>query len=285
VSRSPSDGTSFIRRIGTRLGASFAALVLVIAGLAAFGIRTLSTMDTEQRQSERLSSGAFGALRLGDAKRQQRVCMAEYAVDQDPDDVEKYDLEQANALKYRDQVLRDVSNAQVRKLMTEVDALDQRQKALWVGQIIPQINRGDADGAQPKLEQVEELISQQIDVVNKMNDVLAKEVATQADHVRSDNHRLQTLFWGAGSLAVLIAIVLAFLVTQSIVRPIRRLKVVSDRVAEGDIEGLEVDTSGRDEVAELAGSLNNVVAAFEVMYGSLGQAAGGSSDEFEPARK
>jgi methyl-accepting chemotaxis protein len=288
VSRSRSEGTGFLSRIGTRLTASFALLVLVIAGLAAFGIRTLATMDDAERDSETLSSGAFAALRLGEAKQQQRVYMAEYAVDQDPDDIKQYNIEQENADKDRAEVLEYVSDTEVRKLLEEVDGLNATQRKTWEDEILPQINRGDAAGAQDKLEAVEELISEQIEVVHEINEVLAEDVAAQSDGVRDDNHRLRTLFWVAGSIAVLLALVLAVLVTRSIVRPIRRLKVVSDRVAGGDLEGLVVDTSGRDEIAELAGSINNVVAAFEVMYESLGQPTGGAShgsDDLETARR
>ena len=123
-------GSSFIHRIGTRLGASFVVLVLVMASLATFGIRTLSTMDVQQRKSQKLSSGAFAALRLGDAKRQQRVYQAEYAVDQDPDDLKEYNVEQTRAKEQRDLVLADVSDPKVRALVGKVDEVDAQQRQL-----------------------------------------------------------------------------------------------------------------------------------------------------------
>lgn len=67
---------------------------------------------------------------------------------------------------------------------------------------------------------------------------------------------------GVGALVFL----LAFLILKSkITIPLRKLTAVSERLARADIEGLEVDVSGNDEIGHFGESFRGVLAAFHLL--------------------
>ncbi len=75
------------------------------------------------------------------------------------------------------------------------------------------------------------------------------------------------------AVAAIASAAIAFWIAWSITSRIKRLTAVSDRLSRGDIEGLQVDVAGGDEVGQLGDSLQGVLAAFhelsiEVQRGS-----------------
>ncbi len=63
-------------------------------------------------------------------------------------------------------------------------------------------------------------------------------------------------------MLVLLGVV-GLLLVRDILGRLVRLKAVSDRLALGDISGLDIDVSGRDEIAAFGSSMKGVHAAIE----------------------
>jgi two-component system, OmpR family, sensor histidine kinase MprB len=80
------------------------------------------------------------------------------------------------------------------------------------------------------------------------------------------NQALSRLLWilvGVAAGGIAVAVLLAFLVTRAVLRPVRRLTEASEHVAETrDLSG-RMDASGRDELARLAASFNTMLEALE----------------------
>ncbi|GFO64984.1 methyl-accepting chemotaxis protein [Geomonas paludis] len=77
-------------------------------------------------------------------------------------------------------------------------------------------------------------------------------------------------------LAIAIGAVIGYVITRSISRPVSALSACADKLALGDVE-VEIDTNGKDEMAELARSFRNMadnikeasLAAERVAHGDL----------------
>ncbi|WP_207211953.1 sensor histidine kinase [Promicromonospora panici] len=68
--------------------------------------------------------------------------------------------------------------------------------------------------------------------------------------------------------ALPLAVVLALLVSRSVLRPIQRLAHSANQLAEGNL-GTRLTPSGRDELADLASTFNDTAAALERSVGEL----------------
>ena len=95
-------------------------------------------------------------------------------------------------------------------------------------------------------------------VVMQLNTQVADGVAAQqADSIRRRNTSLIV----ASALLFLIAVV-GFTVVRGVLTRLGQLKLVSDRLAKGDMQGLSIDTTGSDEIGEFGQSLKGGAAAF-----------------------
>jgi len=94
-------------------------------------------------------------------------------------------------------------------------------------------------------------IQKVIDLLNK----LTRDTALQA---KTEEARATRLNWIITAIASVLGLIFAFLVTRSLVQPIKRLLGGTRAVEEGDL-GVEILVHTRDEIAVLADSFNHMV--------------------------
>ena len=75
-------------------------------------------------------------------------------------------------------------------------------------------------------------------------------------------HSLDRLHLVAGAISVLAALLLAFLLAETLSRPMRRIRVAADRIGEGDLEA-RVEPAGDPELRAVAQALNRLAATLE----------------------
>jgi methyl-accepting chemotaxis protein len=96
-------------------------------------------------------------------------------------------------------------------------------------------------------------------VVARLDVCVHEAVETQRAEV--DHHRNVAL--GTVGVLLLLLVSAGFAVVASITSRLARLKAVSDRLASADVEGLNIDISGHDEIGEFGESLKGVHAAIK----------------------
>jgi methyl-accepting chemotaxis protein len=68
--------------------------------------------------------------------------------------------------------------------------------------------------------------------------------------------------------SLLVGVAFAARLAGSIKKRLAKLTEVADRLSRGDVDGLEVDVTGTDEVGQLGESLQGVIAAFQELFQS-----------------
>ena len=96
-------------------------------------------------------------------------------------------------------------------------------------------------------------------VVARLDGCVHEAVAAQ----RAAVARSRNLVLGVVGFLFILLTSAGFAVVRSIISRLARLKAVSDRLAQADVEGLSIDISGRDEVGEFGESLKGVHAAIK----------------------
>src|SRR5574344_1355036 len=74
----------------------------------------------------------------------------------------------------------------------------------------------------------------------------------------------QTLLLGLSGVAVLLAVLLGWLITRSITRPVGEAVQIAEKIAAGDFS-MKIDTSARDEVGQVLVALDKAVRAVKTM--------------------
>ena len=106
------------------------------------------------------------------------------------------------------------------------------------------------------------------DMVGFLNELTAKEGAAAIASAES----AQTTMTVLAVFAVLATLLLAFLISRSITRPVGEAVKIADKIAEGDFS-VKIDTSAKDEVGQVLTALDRAVTAVKNMSAEAGRLA------------
>jgi HAMP domain-containing protein len=115
-------------------------------------------------------------------------------------------------------------------------------------------------------------MTEKIDLLKAVEDALSATVVNRANAVMDDaNRSLRTTVM---ALVALFVVVLgaALILARSIVRPVRQLTEIADKVSMGDLQQ-QVAVSASGEIGDLASSFSRMVNAFKVMDAMLSEDA------------
>jgi signal transduction histidine kinase len=241
-------------RVATRLSGALAILVTLLLVLLAYHVRTLREAVATSFELSDLSGRVF----LAATEQVTRLTEMEenagkYWVTGDPGYRALYD----EAVRGFDATLADLGR---RPLEPEERRAWDRLHADWAA-----FRPAHAElGGQPEgglLQTIERLDAFRAELdrlslsARALGDAAHESMEGRLERSASAAARVERLSWGAASVALTLAILVAVLTVRSITRALRRLRRGTRAVAEGDFEH-RLDTSGNDEFAELARDFN-----------------------------
>ena len=92
------------------------------------------------------------------------------------------------------------------------------------------------------------------------------------DEQLASQHRATALLWSGGALALLLAALLAWSMTRSLIRPLNRIREVAEAVGRRDLTASTGLTSA-DEVGRTGAALDDAVAEVRALVHALGTSA------------
>jgi methyl-accepting chemotaxis protein len=246
-------------RIGTRLACAFGLLLLVMAAISVVSISSMSTI--QQRLDEIVLQNDYKSTQLQimlDATQQVTSIVRGIVLRDDP----AYVQEEYRALLEQRKKFNEGYAALV-KLPASTEALKLREittKARTAGiaineRIFRLVKAGQSAEAVtvlleegvPALDAWQEPLRE-----NLMLQVKANEEDYQAALASYHGARMEVL--GVASFALIIGVLLSWLITRSLTRPLAAATLVADAIARGELDG-DIAVRGRDEVAQLLGSM------------------------------
>ncbi|CAJ0736154.1 methyl-accepting chemotaxis protein [Ralstonia mannitolilytica] len=264
-------------KIGVRLGAAFALVVLLLIGTAMVGIQHLDDNNTKMSRivSERYSlialsnqiknngykaNGILSNLLLATSPEQKAKYMNDYAAIRQANGQAYGRLEkllktdQGKALFKEQFDARSAYGASVRKFFELVDAnKPEDARVLYQGEM-------------------SRLQDQYYVLVDKMVDHQAAEMERDVGEAAEQGASAKIQMIVLGVVAALLAIATGGFITRTITRPINRAVQLAEAVAQGNLtHHLEVDT--RDEIGRLLGALKHMT---ENLHGIVGRVRDGT---------
>ncbi|CAJ0680746.1 methyl-accepting chemotaxis protein [Ralstonia mannitolilytica] len=265
-------------KIGVRLGAAFALVVLLLIGTATVGIQHLDDNNTKMSRivSERYSlialsnqiknngykaNGILSNLLLATSPEQKAKYMNDYAAIRQANGQAYGRLEkllktdQGKALFKEQFDARSAYGASVRKFFELVDAnKPEDARVLYQGEM-------------------SRLQDQYYVLVDKMVDHQAAEMERDVGEAAEQGASAKIQMIVLGVVAALLAIATGGFITRTITRPINRAVQLAEAVAQGNLtHHLEVDT--RDEIGRLLGALKHMT---ENLHGIVGRVRDGTN--------
>ncbi|BAN47922.1 methyl-accepting chemotaxis protein [Metapseudomonas resinovorans] len=263
--------------IAYRAAVGFAIITLLLVGLGWFASDRMEVINQASTRLSQISLPSVQAAnRIGQVVAEVRLAEMAHLLARDPASwrgQEQRLNELAAELRKAEEDFRPlVDNAEEQALFDRLEALTRDYLA---GQpaVLERSRSGDAEGARVLMRDAHR--DRYVALLDSLQ-ALSKLVEDQAhaDNLASD------LIFERSSQAVLVvllvallaSVAIAWLLTRSIVQPIRNAMLTAQKVADGDLTG-QIDTHGKDEPAHLMQSLEQMQRVLHDTIEQIGQSA------------
>ena len=249
-------------KIGTRLGMTFGLLIvmmlaIVVVGLVRFGsVADLNTRIVEEDWVKAEAANTINVTTRANARRTMELVLATepaqlQAIKADIG-VNKKTIDEALALLDRKVHLPEGKALLARLKESRVQYV---QSFTRVAELVDAGNREGAiallrSETLPALDALQEPI-------NGLTALQRKLAESDGQQALADIRGARTLMLALGIAALVLGAVLAYGITVSITRPLRRAVVVAQSVAAGDLSS-QIEVTGRDETGELLQALRDM---------------------------
>lgn len=252
--------------VGRRLAGAFGAIVVLLLSLGIVAIASLAnvTGSYEELISQRANARA-GALALQTDIAREAAAFRGYVLTGNDEFLDAFTASEGDFNSGIAALRVDADGAAV----TRLDDIAAKYET-YIGTVAlarAAVEKGDKAGAAA-------IIAEKVGPANRIaQEALDPFVATQGELLKSGSASASatasSATWiviGGLLVALALAVVLALLITRSIVRPLRRLEDATARAADGDLT-VQVESASRDE-------LGAVSRSFDAMVGSLREIVG-----------
>jgi methyl-accepting chemotaxis protein len=257
--------------IGKRIGAGFAAVILLIAAIVGVSHRQLGTISTSSETVRLNSLPSVAALsEMGSRAAVGYTRALNHVLTPDPQVKAQIDVELSDC-KSRQVALQEVyqrliSGEEDRRLFAELqrffgEYVISRTEMLSLSreQKTDQARQLNDDRVKPSFEGW----MQAMESLRELNTKIAADAAVAVD--KSISASLVVLWIGAG-VAMALAVAIAWRITVGITRPLALASAAIGRLAQGDL-AVELTVQGRDEVGQMAAALNTMVGGLRGTVG------------------
>jgi methyl-accepting chemotaxis protein len=258
-------------KLGPRLGAGFGAIVLLCAGVVGFGLDRIATMRALADQL-----GTVDADKLSMSERWGRAIDSNTArswvlfFSNDAQVKARMKTEMQGVVTAQTERLKRLQELagsdEDKRLLAEISTQRDAYQALRNGLL----KRKDA-GEDVNAEVMDKLFP----AAQAYQAVVEKMVVRQRDSMAETKARAEQAAWHGtlalgmgGTLAVLLAVALAWRLTRSIVAPIAHATEVAKSIAAGDLSR-RIEVRGRDEAAELLIGLQAMQQSLQRLVGRV----------------
>jgi methyl-accepting chemotaxis protein len=248
--------------IGVRLGIAFAILLGLLA-VVVVGGNVMSDIAMRRLASGQAAANAKGALaqtmksallEAAVATRNIGLQSEVKAMSQEEDRVREHRKRYAEA---RDRLV-DLGLAEGEKeLLDAVARLDKEIEEPFAQAIGQSLNFNPEVAAKIITGKIDPLTRQSIERINKLVEVEQAAANRFLEETAAEEARRHVLSYGIGALAVALGMLLAWVITRSITRPLKDAVEIATRVAAGDLSS-EVRPGGTDETALLMRALRDM---------------------------
>lgn len=249
-------------KIGLRLTAGFAAVLLGLIIVAFVGLSGLGEVDEEIQLlvHDKFPKTVWSNEIIDNINVNARV-IRNIIITNDPE-VKKKELARFDDTKKiidarMDSLRRTVKSGTGKELFTNLETAQEKYLSTR-DVLVGRINSGEKEKAAAMLfAEMRDAQNAYFDAINALIKHQNESVAEVGDTAIEHHETAETEIYVTGMIILLIVIGAAYYITRSIVKPVDELNIASKRVANGEL-GVNVINNSKDEIGALAASFNTM---------------------------
>jgi signal transduction histidine kinase len=248
--------------MGLRLGASFAAILLLFGAALVVVLHALGQMAVAEQEVVALDRAKHAGHRVAALVREQYIHQAHTIIEGNRSHLDHYQ-EVANVTRTATEQLATFARSdEERALAGEIATLVRKNHDDFMAITLPAVERGEHDDVVRLHADMEHIVSGVAKRVKDLNGHF--EAGSDAARARADEQRRRVRFTllGCFGAAAALAAVLGVLTTRSIASRVRLLREGARRLGDGDLSR-RIALEGNDELAELSGAFDDMASRLE----------------------
>ena len=253
-----------VKTRGISLGAKYAWIVITIMlfFVVASGIVYIlsSQSETKLNEQETKTSVAIDIGNMESAFRAKNGLLGDYITFKTNDYVSQYE-ELNQTFQNIEENVRQYLDEEQETLLTQVVTINQEINAIVEEEIIPNVEgRNEEDAISSRMKAT--IISRDaVGLLTQLTESVQAEFEQSKNEMSSSFQQMQLALMIGIVLAVMMAVLLLIVVNRRIRKNIHAVQVVANEVAKGNLSVTDVSVKGKDEIADLAQSINSMKAS------------------------
>jgi methyl-accepting chemotaxis protein len=260
-------------RIGTRLGVSFGAILVILALVVLTG--NILTAKNKRKLIEGLELANTKSLQAGTMKGallEAGIAMRNIGLQSDVSAMQREEgrvkAQNKRYAEAREKLTALGLTETEKKIVGDIAKLDQEIAAPFaeaIGQALAFNSEGAAKVISTRVDPLNQQAVVEMDKLVELQQAAAKEVMSGS--VSSDN-QLMVLLLVLAAVALAIGGVFSWVITHSITVPLNQAVIVAGRVATGDLTS-HVEDKSKDEIGQLFGALRQMNGSLSDIVGNV----------------
>jgi methyl-accepting chemotaxis protein len=260
-------------KIGTRLGIGFGSILLILVAMvvltnflnASNKGSLMSGLAQSSAKNQQVATMKSAMLETGIAMRNIGL-QSDVALMQKEQDKVKAQSKRYDDARARLQTL-GLDEAE-KKVIADIAAVDKELEAAFK-EAIGQVLAFNSEGAAKVIAgRIDPLNQQTLALLNRLVDMEQASNKVMLDKSVRDDTSLKTMLYVIGAAALALGVVLALIITRSIVAPLHGAVSVAKKVASGELTS-QVHVEGQDETSELLQALKDMNESLSKTVGEV----------------
>ncbi|KIY22326.1 methyl-accepting chemotaxis protein [Mesobacillus subterraneus] len=224
--------------------------------LTAFTIFLFQNIRTDIQHVNEKGEQAVAVSEIGSLIRSKDIRIADYITFLRDEDVKGY-RKVRNELNQKTQILKDqVTEQRIEKMISDVQKNNSEIDRLFINKVAPSVVRLDKEIYTEARADISELRDRNVKILSEMENIFKNERQSTTDSM-SDGMRIFLYLISLSALiGTIVSATIVFFVANSLNYTLKELAEKTKLVAKGKLGKGEITYQGKDEMGQLAGSVN-----------------------------
>lgn len=219
-------------------------------------------------QGER-SERAINMTEMGSLTRSKSIRIVSYIQNGNPENIDDYEGRKGDFNSLEAELKTKMYTDEQINLFKQVTDKDKQMNDIFENQIIPAKEQGDTETLAKLQTQTDELRSELVDLLDQLTSIISEESKSAVNESRRSADAAGQLLLISILLSIIFGGTLVFFTNRTISRNLNKVVYTSNRIADGDLNVEKLEFTGKDELGQLAFSINTMTENLRNMINQI----------------
>lgn len=268
-------------KIGWKFGFAL-VIVFILFGVSTFiTINLIAGIGQNIEALERSGDRAIKVTEMGSLTRAKSVRMVSYLVEGDPTFIEEYEERKEQFDILAAELSESMDTSEQKRLFEKIIIYDKRINDIFAVNVIPSVEKGDIGIARSVVSQANIIRTDTVELLEELRAIVIQERDLAVSEAKDSQIQAFNVLLISMIVSILIGGLLVFLISRLVSRNLQKVVMLSDQIAEGNLDVKLLDYDSKDEIGQLTKAINTMATNLKSMIRKVSQVSETVSSQSE----